>query len=151
ATCLLNIGAHNRLIEKYTEAMDSFERGKAIFEKIGNRRGLANAWTNIGLVNKAREKYSEALEDYAAGLRLYEEIGDVGESAITLNNISEICLLQARYAEALDVADRARAIATQNGSLERLWHSRSIAGRSYRALNRIDESRRALTEAVEII
>ena len=58
---------------------------------------------------------------------------------------------QGHYSQALDFAERATTMIRQAGNLYTLWKVRVNAGLAYRALNQLDQARRAFEEAIAII
>ena len=78
------------------------EQGLKIAEKIGWKKGIANACNHLGVNAQCKSDYSKAIEYYSRTLKIDEELGDeVGLSGI-LTNIGAIYLTRDDYPQALN-------------------------------------------------
>jgi tetratricopeptide (TPR) repeat protein len=64
------IGSIHHAQGRYAEALESYQKALAIFERIGDQQGIANCYNNIGVINVAQGRYAEALESYQKALTI---------------------------------------------------------------------------------
>jgi class 3 adenylate cyclase/Tfp pilus assembly protein PilF len=86
----------------YSEALDYFQRGLKISEKIGATSMSTSFINNIGIIYKEQGDYSRALGYYQRSLIISEEMGDKKSSANANSNIGVIYQDQGDNAKALD-------------------------------------------------
>ncbi|MBS1538270.1 MAG: tetratricopeptide repeat protein [Bacteroidetes bacterium] len=73
----------------------------ALSEKIGYKKGVANAYNNIGVFYKERGEYVKAKECNAKVLKIRFEINDIGGISGSYNNIGLVYLSEGNSGEAL--------------------------------------------------
>ncbi len=74
----------------FGEALISLRAGLEVYEIIGDRAGVASAYSNIGLVFSGWSDHNKALDHYLAALAIYEELGDAHKIASIHNNVGII-------------------------------------------------------------
>jgi tetratricopeptide (TPR) repeat protein len=85
------IGGIHHAQGRYTEALEAYQKALAIFERIGDQRGIADCYNNIGtLIHANQGRYAEALEAFQKALTIRERIGDQQGIANCYNNIGLI-------------------------------------------------------------
>lgn len=72
----------------------------ALAQKVGYRRGLAEAYRIVGLSLWARARPIEALEALTTSLNIFREIGNKSGMGDVYNNIALVYYLQGNYAQA---------------------------------------------------
>jgi serine phosphatase RsbU (regulator of sigma subunit) len=85
----------------YEKAMDYYNQGKQLAEKLVYKKGIAISYNNIGIIYMNQGNYPEALKKYFASLKIREEIKDKRGTAYSYNNIGLIYTKQGNYPEAL--------------------------------------------------
>ena len=70
----------------YATARNSWQESIAIFERTGNRAGLANALNNIGLCMQRAGDFADALACFERAVAIQEVIGDRAELVVMLGN-----------------------------------------------------------------
>jgi predicted ATPase/class 3 adenylate cyclase len=62
----------------------------AAFERLGDRRGVADATNLLGMAARGRREYGPARRLYHSALALYQELGDQTGIAVVMNNLGTI-------------------------------------------------------------
>ncbi|MEX1189659.1 MAG: adenylate/guanylate cyclase domain-containing protein [Bacteroidia bacterium] len=99
----------------YSAAEESYTKGKEIYEKIGNKRGVANCLSGLGTINKEQGNYPAALDYFQKSLTIQDELDNKGSVAGCLNNIGNIYKNQREYDLALDYYQRSLKIKEEIG------------------------------------
>ena len=87
---------------RYTESLNSYERGFEIAESIDYKSGMAEILMQTGYVYHDNEDIIHALDYYKESLKLFEEIGDeVGVSSI-YNEFGSIYRTEGEFDKSLD-------------------------------------------------
>ncbi|MEO6130656.1 MAG: tetratricopeptide repeat protein, partial [Saprospiraceae bacterium] len=96
-----NIGIIYESLGNNSEALKNYLACLEIWEKIGDKQGVAICYNNIGVIYQNRGDDSEALKNFAAALKISEEIGDQEGIAIAYIAIGSNYDKQGNYSEAL--------------------------------------------------
>jgi len=150
ATMYNNIGGIHRAQGRYAEALESYQKALAIYERIRDQQGIADCYNNIGVINVDQGQYAEALESYQKALPIYERLDDRQGIANCYNNIGVINVYQGRYAEALEAYQKALAIYEPIGNQEGMATSYRNIGNIHRAQGRYAEALEAYQKAFAI-
>jgi CHAT domain-containing protein len=151
AQALSTIASVYREQGEYAQALDYYQQSLSIREDLGEKKGIGNQLNNIGIVYYLQNRYTLALEYFAKALVLREAIGDKLGIAQSFNSIAHVDHDIGDYAKAIDFAERAASLAKDIGNRETLWNARTVAGKSYRALNKFTPAREAFAEAITTI
>lgn len=81
-------------------ALAYLERAVAIYEEIGDDRGLATACNNLGIHSYTRGRWDEAVQLYARARAADMRVGDPVNEAVHANNEAEVLSDQGRLSEA---------------------------------------------------
>jgi CHAT domain-containing protein/Tfp pilus assembly protein PilF/ketosteroid isomerase-like protein len=146
-----NIGTVHLQQGNYVQALDYYRKSLAMREKLGDKHGTAHTMMAIGIIHTKQGNYAQALEYFEKSLTIKEAIRDRSGVANALLLIGDYHNKQGHYSQALDFAERATTLARQDGNLYILWSARANAGLAYRALNQLDQARRAFDEAISVI
>ncbi|MBD2578201.1 tetratricopeptide repeat protein [Oscillatoria sp. FACHB-1406] len=76
--------------ESLRQAIQVFERARALFRELGNQQREAFALNYIGFIYNALGEKQKALEYFNQALPLYRAVSDRGGEASTLNNIGAV-------------------------------------------------------------
>jgi CHAT domain-containing protein len=100
---------------RYDEALAAAEEARGIFERHGNRLGLARLDSNVGNIRYRQDRFDEAITLYC---RAYEQLAELGEPqdvaaalgnmAMTYQSLNDFQKAQASY-------EQARAVCDNNG------------------------------------
>ncbi len=116
AVALQNVGATLHHVGEQEQAESYTREALAIYEKLGDRTGIARCLANIGCILQMRNQLEEADELYRRALALAEEIGDHDTVTGTLTNLGTLHRVAGAYSEAKSYLLRALALAEQAGS-----------------------------------
>jgi class 3 adenylate cyclase len=75
---------------KYPEALDYWNKSKAVFESLNDKSGIANMQNNIGSIYKDQGADDKALENFFGALQNSELKKDSNKIFISLNNIGSV-------------------------------------------------------------
>ncbi len=73
----------------YYEALDKYQSGLVLYQKINQKNSISKSYNNIGIVYKSRQNNIKALEYFKKALKIQEEIGEQ-TLPVTLTNIGVI-------------------------------------------------------------
>jgi len=91
-------------------------RALAIFEEIGDLRGISDSTQSLGIVAEIQGKYAEATSHYQAALRVREEMGDDAAVATILHNLGNMAREQGEPVRAADLYERSLAMQRSRGN-----------------------------------
>lgn len=103
-------GTANWFRSDYPAAQESYTKAIEIYERIGNKRGVANCLSGLGSINKEQGNYPLALDYFQKCLTIQEELENKSDIAGSLNNIGNIYKNQREYELALDYYQRSLKI-----------------------------------------
>lgn len=138
----------NNLSRKFYESAEWAESKKyaddalLIAQKIGFKKGTANAFNHIANAYANQSNDDEALKNYFASLKIREEIGDKRGIANSYNNISRIYFGQGKYPEAMKNNLAALKIGEEIGD-------KALIGNSYNFIGHICLTQGSYSEALK--
>jgi CHAT domain-containing protein/tetratricopeptide (TPR) repeat protein len=100
----------------FDEAIVRLEESIALYEGLGDNRGLARTLTSLGRLNRVHGHSERALPLYERALALQKEVGDQQGVIQSTNAIAIALGALNRSAEALTYFERALALARETGS-----------------------------------
>ncbi len=92
---LCDLGEYNKSSELNFQALK-------IFEKLGDKKGIANALNRIGVDYYIQENYEKAFEYYSQSLRIAKEDNDLVGISRGLNNVAIVNRAKGDYEHCLD-------------------------------------------------
>ena len=112
------IGNANIILGNYTNALDNFAKGQAIFENeipysstdIEIQNGLARAYGSIGFVFMQQSNYPKALSFNFKALKIFQKTNNLVKLAAIYNNIGVIYKSQGDYFKSLDYYEKCLSI-----------------------------------------
>ncbi|MCB9591553.1 MAG: tetratricopeptide repeat protein [Sandaracinaceae bacterium] len=113
--------AHNRIGRVYRaignleEAMRHLGTGHALFDAVGDARGVASSLDDVGKVHWMRGAYEAAERFSQRSLEIRREIGDRRSIALSLNNLGLVYQDSGRFDEALAAFGEALSIRREIG------------------------------------
>jgi len=90
AAAINNIGYYHSTKGNISEALDYYEKGLKLQQKLGEKKGVATSLNNIGTIYKKQGDIPNALEYYHKSLKIYKEIDHTKGLGQALNNIGTI-------------------------------------------------------------
>ncbi len=129
--------AHNRMGRLFretgllAEARRHLEAGRALFEAVGDQRGIASSHDDMGQLLWITGEYDQALEQLNRGLAMREKLGDKRSIALSLDNIGLVFMDHGDGRKARESFDSAlalrREIGDRTGTAESLTHLGCLA------------------------
>jgi CHAT domain-containing protein len=144
-----NIGNIHLITGDYAQALEFYRKSLALKEELGDRAGAALTLNNVGVVHRLRKEYEQALQFFDRSLATREALGDRLGVAQTLYNLALTNYRLGRFEAAADYAVRSGALTRELHIRESYANARSLEGASYLNLNRLEEARLALEDAIE--
>ena len=89
ARCYSSLGVIFSQEGNYHEALDNYQNGLKLYQKINQKSSISKSYNNIGIVYKSRGNNAKALEYFKNALKIQEEIGEQ-TMPVTLMNIGVI-------------------------------------------------------------
>ncbi len=132
------------------EAGRHLEAARALFESIGDERGIASAIDDIGKLCWLRGEYQNALEHTQRALAMRRKIGDRRSIALSLNNLGLAYQDSGHFKLALEAFEQALAIRRDIGDL--VGVSTTLNNLGTIALDQRDDARALglFTDALEV-
>ncbi|HEX8843660.1 MAG TPA: tetratricopeptide repeat protein [Pyrinomonadaceae bacterium] len=135
----------------YARARRAYEESLALSREYGYRAEVVGTLHNLGDAYYAEGSYAEALRYYQESLRHARELGYKEKIVIASLGAANAHHSLADYQKAIELANGAAELARQIGLQDFIWAARTVAGKAYRALNKPDEARLSLAEAVALV
>ena len=124
ARALNSLGSVDRLLDRYTDAVDCHQRACALYRGLGDRHGEADSLNELAQVEFMLDRHGEAMAHLRLALAVYRSLGDLRGEAHALNELGKTHLVQGRHAAAADHHRQALAIyqdlADRHGQAEAL-------------------------------
>ena len=107
----------------YAEALALAEQAHAVFQRAGDREGMAQAIGYNAVILDRQGDYSGALTAYEASLALWRELGDQENAAHALNNMGIMLTNQGEHTRAQALQEEALALRRAAGDRWRIGAS----------------------------
>jgi len=118
----------NLLEGHYGEAKEDLELALSLYQKIGDKKGMASCMNGIGIIHEDLGNYSACLEHLHKALALYEEITDVGGMGAVTSNIGNAFNATGDLPAAMEYWNRALALHEQAGNRQNIANTTSNLG-----------------------
>jgi CHAT domain-containing protein/Tfp pilus assembly protein PilF len=129
-------------------AMRRYRQALALYRRVGDREGQADAKNEIGILHAYQDRRDQALSALRAARRLYRDLGMRAEGAKCLNNIAILHKRDGSYEEALRAYREALEVFRALGSTRNRAVTLSNMALVYERQGAYDESRRRHEEAL---
>ncbi len=96
------MGRIHRARGEYEAALARFQKARELFERAGDRRGVAGALDDTGIVHWLRGAYPIALEQHKQALAIRRTLGDKRSVALSLANMGRVHHAMGAFQHALD-------------------------------------------------
>lgn len=106
-----NLGAVANLRGHSNQAVVFYRLALPIYQRLGQRRGLAQTYHNLGVSQRDLERYHEATSTFASAIQVAEEIPYPPVVAMTLISRAELEVQRSDFAVARELASRGLALA----------------------------------------
>ncbi len=135
ASAHLNRGACCRMLDRYSDALDSYRIGEDLFRLLGRDEARADVINNRGLVLFSAGRIDEAVLAFRESLEIYERADLSSNRVRVLDSLAEAELARGRYAVCLDVLAEANALLNDLETPLVEQARGLVAARAYEALN----------------
>ena len=129
-------------------AMRRYRQALALYQRMGDREGQADAKNEIGILHAYQDRRGQALSTLKEALEVYRELGRRGEAAKCLNNIAILHKRGGNYEDALRTYREALEIFRALGNDRSTAVTLSNVALVYEQQGAYDESRRRHEEAL---
>jgi PAS domain S-box-containing protein len=117
-TVLVRIGALNKNLGNYTNALTYFQKGLEIAQQTKNLVFQGQFLDLMGLTYQQMKNYNKAMLHYLEALSIFRRIGENLSELNVQNNIGSLMMVQGQYNEALTLYNRLIIMTdTTNGQL----------------------------------
>lgn len=94
----------------YPRALSILMGQRLVAERIGEKKGISQAWMNTGIIHFDQKRYQQALDAYQKGLAIEGELGRRSEQANYLTNIGFAQSALGKPRQAIEYLQRGLAI-----------------------------------------
>lgn len=134
-------------------SQEPFMETLALFERIGEQRGISRVLNYLGNIAMAQGKTTEARGFYERMLTSMQRIGDVWGAAGAYSKLGKLALLTGDYEHAWKLLQQGLTLVQKTGDLRRAAYAVGEIGEAACALGRIEEAeenfQRALLTAAQ--
>src|SRR6266536_778424 len=147
ARALNSLGSVDRLLDRYTDAVDCHQRACALYRGLGDRHGEADSLNELAQVEFMLDRHGEAMAHLRLALAVYRSLGDLRGEAHALHELGETLRAQGHYAAAAD--HHRQALAIYQDLADRFGEARALCelGRALGLQSRCDEAIKCLKRA----
>ncbi len=103
---------------RYAECREWVERALAIFQQLGDRRGVAGTLNELGRLNLDLFYYEAGRDYFSQALQGYRDVGDRTGENIVLGNLGNVYLALGQYEQARECYEEALAIRRELRSVQ---------------------------------
>ena len=122
-SCLGEVAYHR---QRPGDALESYDKARQLWERLGDERGLAKTLLLQGSVHSDHSRFDDAQSCFNRAESLWTSVGDEREQAITLVAYARLHVRRGEYQEALNKFDRALALLRPMGDV--IWEGSSLTG-----------------------
>ena len=118
ARSLRTIGAAYYGLSNYEKALQFFQHAQIVYERIGDKQGLADTYNNIAIIySEVLGQRDEAMNYYRRALALAEKTGYKSRVAAILSNMANISAYKRDFKTATDQYERALKLYEELGNV----------------------------------
>ena len=150
ASSLNSLGLIHCALGEYEAAKEVLAEGLAICQHIDHLIGVGNALTGLVQANYYLGDLDGASRCVAESLQVYQDIGDRWGVAIAYHNLGSLESEQGHYGRAAPYYEQSIAVYRQIGIKSGLANSIGHLGETYFYLDRFEEARQQLNEALDL-
>lgn len=130
-------------------SQEPFMETLAMFEKIGEQRGIGRVLNYLGNIAMAQGKLTEARSFYERMLNSMNRIGDVWGAAGGYSKLGKLASLSGDYEHAWTLLQRALSLVQKTGDQRRTAYAIGELGEAACALGRVEEAEEHFHRALE--
>jgi tetratricopeptide (TPR) repeat protein/DNA-binding CsgD family transcriptional regulator len=133
-------GVLNLEMGDYHHAEEQLAQALALYQRLGEKGGIAGAMRRIGNMYSSTSRYARALEQYQAGLAVLEELDDREGIARMLGDIGNVHAKLGEYSKALEQYQLALRLFEELGDRTRILIATGNIGHVYGSLGEYDKA-----------
>ncbi|GAB4335919.1 MAG: hypothetical protein OHK0038_13900 [Flammeovirgaceae bacterium] len=114
-----------------SKSIDYGEQALMLSQKLGYKKGIANAYNNMGVVHKNQGNYPQSLEFHFKALKIREEMGDEAGVAASSSNLGSVYQHQGNYTESLKYYEKCLEIDERSGEADYIASTLGSIGNVY--------------------
>jgi predicted ATPase/DNA-binding SARP family transcriptional activator len=134
----------------YEQARDLQQEALALWEQLGNRRGVAGSLHNLANIVIKRDNYLEAHDLYLQALAINREMGNQEWETFNLNGLAGALAAMERFDEAIDIFDQSVSLSRQNGNRYNEASALSNQARVLLQMNALALAQQRALQALEV-
>ncbi len=135
----------------FGQAIPAFDRALAIYEKLGNRRGIVNTLQSMAASHQLMHEPQSAIEAYLKAYRLAEESGEKLSLGLIYLNLGSLYQDRAFYSNAETHYEQALSIMTELGRTNYRAALLSNLGNLHVIIRQFDQARDFFAEAEPLV
>ncbi|MCK4718210.1 MAG: tetratricopeptide repeat protein [Thermoplasmata archaeon] len=134
------LGVVKERLCKWDEAIEEYDNAIAIFESVGDKKGIAEAQRAMGIIFRKRGNYKEALRRYETSLQVFMELEDRKGLARVNNSIGVYYDNQGKSQTARDYFMKSLDYAREGGEKRIMGAAYNNIGETLKMENRCEEA-----------
>jgi adenylate cyclase len=150
AIALNNEGYLESNKNNYTKAIEYYERGIKLSEKIDDKKGIALAFNNIGSIYQEQGDVVKGLKYYEKSLKIKEEIKDKNGIASSISNIGHIYQDNGDIIKALSCYEKCLKIDEELGEKKNIAVSLNSIAFIYKEQGNLSKAEEYYTKSLKI-
>jgi predicted ATPase/Flp pilus assembly protein TadD len=123
---------------------------RTLFERLGNREGIAKTLNNLAILYTQRQDYARAEQCYRESLTLWQSFGDRGRVGMVLANLGGITACRHCLDEARDYYEASLAVAREDNDVHAIAHRLRNLGRIYCEMEQEDAATQCFRESLPL-
>jgi tetratricopeptide (TPR) repeat protein len=147
---LNNIGIIYMRKGELDTALEYHQKSLQIFEKTGNKQGIAYAFNNIGIIYSSKGELDTALEYYQKSLQKVVEIGNKQDISGLFNNIGNIYMRKGELDTALEYHQKSLQIFEEIENKQDIATAFNNIGDIYSLKGELDTAREYYQKSLQI-
>jgi tetratricopeptide (TPR) repeat protein len=104
--------------EDLKNAVEKYEQALKIYEKVGDKKGVAAVSNNLGIVYNDWGQYQKAAEYYEKSLEIKRKVGDIRGQGDTIMNLGTAYFDWGQYAKAVEYYEKSLEIYRKVGDIQ---------------------------------
>ena len=106
--------------DNHATALQTAQQALALWQALGDKRGLARAYSQVGLCYMAQNILAEAAQNYEQALQLWRDLNDPSEQAGALIKLGFIEYRKGEWSNSVSFLTQARGLIDENAEPEKM-------------------------------
>ena len=135
---------------KYDESAELLNQSIELFQSVGERKRLGDAYRQLGLTFRYQSNYSTALEYIYLAMQIYQDIGDKHAISSTYNSIGIVMEKMGQFEEASEAHNQALQLHYELDNQQGIASALYNIGDIYRSMGDFDKALRYLQDSLKM-